>query len=82
MANLWTIVGIVTFIFVVWTEISVGNVFLRTDSFGSKSFNWQSLFGFLIHPFRSSLLWTRDTLDINYAFVMLSTIGMYYALKT
>lgn len=82
MANLWLTLGIVTFLFIAWVELTVGNIFLRTDSLGSKSLNWQSLLGFLSHPFRSSLLWTRDTLDINYAFVLLTTLVLYFALKT
>mgnify|MGYP004062036741 CR=1 FL=1 len=82
MANLWLTLGIVTFLFIAWAELTVGNIFLRTDSLGSKSLNWMSLFGFLSHPFRSSLLWTRETLDINYAFVLLTTLILYFALKT
>lgn len=82
MENLWLTLGIVTFLFIAWVELTVGNIFLRTDSLGSKSLNWQSLLGFLGHPFRSSLLWTRDTLDINYAFVILTTLILYFALKT
>ena len=82
MANLWLTLGIVTFLFIAWTELTVGNIFLRTNSLGSKSLNWQSLLGFLSHPFRSSMLWTRDTLDINYAFVLLTTLILYFALKT
>ena len=82
MANLWLTLGIVTFLFIAWTELTVGNIFFRTNGLGSKSLNWASLLGFLSHPFRSPLLWTRDTLDINYAFVILTTLVLYFALKT
>lgn len=82
MSNLWLILSIVTVLFVLWSEYSVGNILFRNDSFGSKSLNWPSLVGFMSHPFRSTMLWTRETLDINYAFVIVTTIIMYYVVKT
>ncbi len=61
---------IVTCLFIIWTEYSVGNILFRPDSSGKIRMNFSSLFSYLIHPFYNMTLWTWDTLDVNYAFVI------------
>lgn len=61
---------IVTCLFIIWTEYSVGNIVFRPDSSGTMELNLYSLFSYLIHPFYNMTLWTWDTLDVNYAFVI------------
>ena len=76
--NLITYVLIITIIFIIWSEYSVTNILIRENSKGNKSFNLNSLFGFLTDPFHKKTLWTNETLDINYAFVLLYSLGIYY----
>lgn len=73
---------IVTLIFIIWCEISVGNVALRTNATGGKSLNLESLSNLMTHPFRSTFLWHKDALDINYAFVIGCTMVLYWVFHT
>jgi hypothetical protein len=62
--------GIITILFVIYSEYSVGSILFRPNSTGKISMNLYSLFGFLIHPLYNRDLWTWQTLDINYPFVI------------
>ena len=75
--NLLKILGIVTIIFIIYVEYSVGGILIRYNSLGKKSFNFKSLLNFMIHPLHNRFLWNIKTLDINYPFIILSTIGCY-----
>jgi hypothetical protein len=69
---------IITIIFIIYSEISVTNILLRPDSNGSISFNFKSLFYFLINPLTNRALWKFQTLDINYIFVIIFSYSIYY----
>ena len=70
--------GIITFLFIIYSEYSVGNILFRPDSNGKISMNLYSLLGFLMNPFYKRDLWNWDTLDINYAFVIIYSSLIYY----
>ena len=79
--NLIKVLGIVTIIFIIYSEITIGNLLFRTDSTGSKSLNIGSMLNFMTHPLHNRFLWDIKTLDINYPFILITTIGGYYAYK-
>ena len=70
----------ITIIFIIYSEYSVGQILFRPDSVGKISMNLNSLLGFLMNPFHTRHLWSLQTLDINYAFVMISSLILFYIL--
>ena len=79
--NLLEYLLIVTILFVLWIEYSVGNVFYRISIDGSKRFNLLSLLNFMINPFHSSFLWNWETIDLNYIFIIGISILLYYLIE-
>ena len=73
-------ITIITILFVIYSEYSVGQILFRPDSVGKISMNLNSLLGFLMNPFHKTHLWSLETLDINYAFVMVSSLILFYIL--
>ena len=69
--------SIITILFVIYSEYSVGQILFRPDSTGKISMNISSLLGFLMNPFYKTHLWTLQTLDINYAFVMINSLFFF-----
>ena len=58
--------GIITVLFIIYSEYSVGSILFRPNSMGKISINLYSLLGFLMNPFFKRDLWNLNTLDINY----------------
>lgn len=79
--NIFIYISIITIIFIVWSEYSVTNILIRENSKGKKTFNFNSLLGFLLNPFYNKTLWNYNTLDINYAFVIMYSLGTYYIIN-
>ena len=75
--NLIIFLVIITIFFIIYSEYSVGQILLRPDSNGRISMNFNSLFGYLMNPFHKQDLWTWNTLDINYAFVLIYSLLIY-----
>lgn len=76
--NLILCLVIITVSFIIYSEYSVGQILLRPDSTGKISINLNSLFGYLMNPFHKRDLWTWNTLDINYAFVLIYSLFICY----
>jgi len=70
--------AIITILFIIYIEFSVGSILFRPNSSGKISMNLYSLFGFLMNPFYKRDLWNWSTLDINYAFVIIYSLFIYY----
>ena len=79
--NLYCILLIVTIIFIIYSEYSVGGILIRGNSSGGKSVNLSSMFNFMINPLYKSFLWNIKSLDINYPFIVICTIISYYLFK-
>ena len=69
---------IVTSLFIFHIETSVGNIFLRINDQGIYIFNFVSLVSYLIHPLHNSFLWNPNLLDVNYIFIILISIIIYF----
>ena len=69
---------IITILFIIYSEYSVGSILFRPNSMGKISINLYSLLCFLMNPFYKRDLWNWNTLDINYAFVIIYSLFIYY----
>ena len=67
---------IVTILFIVWSEYSVGQILFRPNSTGKISINIGSMANFMINPLYKMDLWSLETLDINYVFIMISSFAI------
>ena len=75
--NLFWILLIVTILFIIYVEYSVGGILIRSNSSGGKSINLMSMLNFMINPLHKSFLWNIKSLDINYPFMIICTIILY-----
>ena len=61
---------IITFLFLLYIEISVGNIWFRINSDGLRNINLISMINFLLKPLYNKFLWNIQLLDINYIFII------------
>ena len=69
---------IVTVLFIIYIEFSVGNIILRESVNGLKTFQLSNIIHYLINPLYNSFLWNYQLLDVNFIFVIfVSTIAYH-----
>ena len=73
---------IVTLLFIVYIEYSVGGILFRQNSLGKISLNIRSLLSYLIHPLYNRFLWNLKLLDVNYPFIISISTLIYYMFNT
>ena len=61
---------IITILFIVYVEYSVGGILFRPNNLGKTVINIRSLLSYLIHPLYNRFLWIPELLDVNYPFVI------------
>jgi len=72
---------IITFLFLLYIEISVGNIWFRINSNGLRNINLISMIDFLLKPLYNKFLWNIQLLDINYIFIISTSNIIYYMFK-
>ena len=71
-------ISLISLLFFIYVEVTVGNVFIRINSEGVKCFSITNVFKYMVEPLRNSFLWNIKLLDINYIFILLISIILYY----
>ena len=61
---------IITILFIVYLEYSVGGILFRPNSLGKNALNIRSLLSYLIDPLYNRFLWNSELLDVNYPFII------------
>ncbi len=72
---------IITFLFLLYIEISVGNIWFRINSDGLRNINLISMIDFLLKPLYNKFLWNIQLLDINYIFIISTSNIIYYMFR-
>jgi len=80
MVKLFFYLLTITLFFLLYVEISVGNVFYRINSLGYKSFHLSSIIHYLIEPLKNKFLWNYQLLDVNYIFILINSIIIYFVI--
>ena len=75
--NLLYYIIFITTIFTIYVEYSVGGILFRPNSLGKLSMNLYSWISYLLNPLYNKFLWQPQLLDVNYIFVLGSSIFLY-----
>jgi len=68
---------IITIIFLIYVEYSVGGVVYRVDASGVKSIHLSNIIHYLLDPLHNRFLWNFELLDVNYIFVLIVASILY-----
>ena len=69
---------IITILFLLYVEYSVGGVMYRINAAGKHTLSLLNGLHYMIEPLHNSFLWKFQVLDVNYIFILgLSTIFYY-----
>lgn len=70
---------IITILFLLYVEYSVGGVMYRINASGKHTLSLLNGLHYMIEPLHNSFLWNFQVLDVNYIFILgLSTIFYYF----
>lgn len=79
--NLFQIIIIVTILFIIYYQIFVGSIFFRGDNpYSLLNFlsGMRAMVNHAINPLHSSAMWKPQLLNVNYIFILIITISVYY----
>lgn len=68
---------VITVLFLIYVEFSVGGVVYRVDASGVKSFHLSNIIHYLVDPLHNRFLWNFELLDVNYIFVLIVSSILY-----
>lgn len=71
---------VVTILFIVYIEFSVGNIVYREGVRGIKEFVPVNIIHYLVNPLHNHFLWRINLLDVNYIFTLVIATILYYNL--
>lgn len=73
----WIYLTIITILFIIWVEYSVGGILFRQNSSGKYAMNISSLINYLFNPLFNKFLWHTSLLDVNYIFIIILSSLIY-----
>ena len=68
---------IITILFIIYVEYSVGGIVFRMDSSGFYKFQLHNIIYYLFNPLYNKFLWNWQLLDVNYIFVLVVSLTGY-----
>ena len=75
--NYFIYILIITVIFLIYVELSVGGIVYRVNASGKKNIQFGNIIHYLVVPFHNKFLWNLSLLDVNYVFVFLVASVLY-----
>ena len=75
--NYFIYILIITVIFLIYVEISVGGIIYRVNASGIKNIQFGNIIHYLVDPLHNKFLWNPSLLDVNYVFVFLVSSLLY-----
>ena len=75
--NYFIYILIITLIFLIYVEISVGGIVYRVNASGIKNIQLGNIIHYLVDPLHNKFLWNTSLLDVNYVFVFLVSSVLY-----
>ena len=76
--NFFLYLGIITILFLIYVEYSVGNIIYRVDSSGVRRIHIKNILRYLVEPFTNRFLWNIRLLDVNYIFILVISVIIYF----
>ena len=75
--NYFIYILIITIIFLIYVELSVGGIVYRVNASGKKNIQFGNIIHYLVDPLHNKFLWNISLLDVNYVFVFLVSSVLY-----